>query len=73
MNDSTDTQSSSSEPTISSEITVALKRFEKLDHIVSTLQDSINLTSIRDLASRVSNLEEKVDRILHLLESRKNS
>ncbi len=43
----------------------------KLNEIVPPLQDSINLTTIKDLESRVSNLEEKVDQIFKILESRK--
>jgi hypothetical protein len=41
----------------------------KLNEIVLSLQDSVNLTTIKDLESRVSNLEEKVDQIFKILES----
>ena len=72
MNYNTDTESDSSGIDVSSENTKAIKEIQvKLNEIVPSLQDSINLTTIKDLESRVSNLEEKVDQIFKILESRK--
>jgi len=72
MNYNTDTESDSSGSDVSSENTKAIKEIQvKLNEIVPSLQDSINLTTIKDLESRVSNLEEKVDQIFKILESRK--
>ncbi|WP_458744654.1 hypothetical protein [Candidatus Nitrosocosmicus sp. T] len=72
MNYNTDTESGSSGSDVSSENTKAIKEIQvKLNEIVPSLQDSINLTTIKDLESRVSNLEEKVDQIIKILESRK--
>jgi hypothetical protein len=72
MNYNTDTEPGSSESDASSENTKAIKEIQvKLNEIVPSLQDSINLTTIKDLESRISNLEEKVDQIFKILESRK--
>ena len=72
MNYNTDTEPDSSGSDVSSENTKAIKEIQvKLNEIVPSLQDSINLTTIKDLESRVSNLEEKVDQIFKILESRK--
>ena len=62
----------SSGSTTTSENTKAIKEIqEKLKEIVPSLNDSINLTTIKDLESRLSSLEEKVDQIIKFLESRK--
>jgi V8-like Glu-specific endopeptidase len=72
MNYKTDTEPGSSGSDVLSENTKAIKEIQvKLNEIVPSLQDSINLTTIKDLESRVSNLEEKVDQIFKILESRK--
>jgi hypothetical protein len=72
MNYNTDTEPGSSRLDVSSENTKAIKEIQvKLNEIVPSLQDSVNLTTIKDLESRVSNLEEKVDQIFKILESRK--
>ena len=44
---------------------------DKLNELVPSLHNSVNLTTIKDLESRVSYLEEKVEQILKVLESRK--
>ena len=50
----------------------AIKEIERaLKNIKPSLGDSINLTTIKDVELRLSNLEEKVDQILKILESRK--
>jgi V8-like Glu-specific endopeptidase len=72
MNYNTDTEPGSSGSDVLSENTKSIKEIQvKLNEIVPSLQDSINLTTIKDLESRVSNLEEKVDQIFKILESRK--
>ena len=72
MNYTTDTEPGSSGSSVSSENTKAIKEIqEKLKEIVPSLHDSINLSTIKDLESRVSNLEEKIDQIFKILESRK--
>lgn len=72
MNNITDIKPGSSGSTTSSENTKAIKEIqEKLKEIVPSLHDSVNLTTIKDLESRVSSLEEKVDQITKILESRK--
>ena len=72
MNYVTDTDPGSSGSAISSENTKAIKEIqEKLKEIVPSIHDSVNLTTIKDLESRMSNLEEKLDQILKILESRK--
>ena len=72
MNYTTDTEPGSSGSAVSSENTKAIKEIqEKLKEIVPSLHDSINLSTIKDLESRVSNLEEKIDQIFKILESRK--
>ena len=51
---------------------IAIKEIQdKLNELLPSLHNSINLTTIKDLESRVSNLEENVDQILKILESRK--
>ena len=40
---------------------------EKLNELVPSLNNSINLTTIKDLESRVSDLEEKVEQILKIV------
>jgi hypothetical protein len=75
MNNVTDTDSGSPElPVLSKEVEnnkVIKEIQEKLNELVPSLNNSINLTTIKDLESRVSNLEEKVEQILKVLESRK--
>ncbi len=72
MNYNNETESGPSGSDASAENTKAIKEIQvKLNEIVPSLQDSINLTTIKDLESRVSNLEEKVDKIFKILESRK--
>jgi hypothetical protein len=72
MNYNTETESGPSGSDASSENAKAIREIQvKLNEIVPSLQDSINLTTIKDLESRVSNLEEKVDQIFKILESRK--
>ena len=72
MNNITYTEPGSSGSTTSTENTKAIKEIqEKLKEIVPSLHDSVNLTTIKDLESRVSSLEEKVDQIIKILESRK--
>ena len=72
MNNITDPEPDSSGSTTTSENTKAIKEIqEKLKEIVPSLHDSVNLTTIKDLESRVSSLEEKVDQIIKILESRK--
>lgn len=57
---------------IASENNKAIKEIQgKLKELVPSLHNSINLTTIKDLESRVSNLEQKVDQIIKILESRK--
>ena len=72
MNYVSDIDSDSSGPAITSENNKAIKEIQdKLKELVPSLHNSINLTTIKDLESRISNLEQKVDQILKTLESRK--
>ncbi|HKR73649.1 MAG TPA: hypothetical protein VJR94_06015 [Candidatus Nitrosocosmicus sp.] len=72
MNYVSDTDSESSGLKIASENNKAIKEIQdKLKELVPSLDNSINLTTIKDLESRISNLEQKVDQILKILESRK--
>lgn len=75
MNYVTDTDPSSSGSPVSNkeaENNKAIKEIQdKLNELMPSLHNSINLTTIKDLESRVSNLEEKVEQILKVLESRK--
>ena len=67
-----DTKADSSGLEMTSENNKAIKEIQdKLKELVPSLQNSINLTTIKDLESRISNLEQKVDQILKILESRK--
>ena len=71
MNYDSDTDSGSA---IASENNKAIKEIQdKLKELVPSLHNSINLTTIKDLESRVSNLEQKVDQIVKILESRNNN
>ena len=71
MKSSSDTESGSSGSATTSENTKAIKEIQKkLNEIVPSLHDSVNLNTIKDLESRMSNLEEKVDQIFKDLESR---
>ena len=72
MNYVSDTKADSSGLEMTSENNKAIKEIQdKLKELVPSLQNSINLTTIKDLESRISNLEQKVDQILKILESRK--
>ena len=75
MNYITDTDPSSSGLPVSNkeaENNKAIKEIQdKLNELVPSLHNSVNLTTIKDLESRVSYLEEKVEQILKVLESRK--
>lgn len=72
MNYVSDTDSESSGLKIASENNKAIKEIQdKLKELVPSLDNSINLTTIKDLESRISNLEQKVDQIIKILESRK--
>ena len=72
MDYNTNTESGSSGSAATSENTKAIKEIqEKLNEIIPSLHDSVNLNTIKDLESRMSNLEEKVDQIFKILESRK--
>ena len=72
MNYISDTKADSSGLEMTSENNKAIKEIQdKLKELVPSLQNSINLTTIKDLESRISNLEQKVDQILKILESRK--
>lgn len=72
MNYVSDADSESSGLKIASENNKAIKEIQdKLKELVPSLDNSINLTTIKDLESRISNLEQKVDQILKILESRK--
>ena len=72
MNYISDTKADSSGLEMTSENNKAIKEIQdKLKELVPSLQNSINLTTIKDLESRISNLEQKVDQILKTLESRK--
>lgn len=75
MNYVTDTDPGSSGSPVSNkeaENNKAIKEIQdKLNELMPSLHNSINLTTIKDLESRVSNLEEKVEQILKVLESRK--
>ena len=75
MNYVTDTDPGSSGSPVSNkeaENNKAIKEIQdKLNELMPSLHNSINLTTIKDLESRLSNLEEKVEQILKVLESRK--
>ena len=75
MNYITDTDPGSSGLPVSNkeaENNKAIKEIQdKLNELVPSLHNSVNLTTIKDLESRVSYLEEKVEQILKVLESRK--
>ena len=75
MNSVTDKDPDSSESPVfnnETENNIDIKEIQdKLTELLPSLHNSINLTTIKDLELRVSNLEEKVDQILKILESRK--
>jgi V8-like Glu-specific endopeptidase len=74
MDYNNNTESGSSGSAITSENTKDIKEIqEKLNEIIPSLHDSVNLNTIKDLESRMSNLEEKVDQIFKILESRKTN
>ena len=76
MNYSTDTEPGSSESSVlSKEVgnNKAIKEIQdKLNELAPSLHNQINLTTIKDLELRVSELEEKVEKILNILESKKD-
>ena len=76
MNYSTDTEpgyTGSSVLNSEGENKKAIKEIQdKLNELAPSMHNSINLTTIKDLELRVSELEEKVEKILNNLESKKN-
>ncbi len=76
MNYITDAESGSSGSAVHNnevENKKAIKEIQdKLNELAPSLHNSINLTTIKDLEVRVSNLEEKVEKILKILESKKD-
>jgi cystathionine beta-lyase/cystathionine gamma-synthase len=75
MNNLADTQTGSSDSSVLNnevENKKAIKEIqEKLNELMPSLNNSVNLTTIKDLELRVSNLEENVEKILKILESKK--
>jgi cystathionine beta-lyase/cystathionine gamma-synthase len=75
MNNLADTQTGSSDSSVLNnevENKKAIQEIqEKLNEIMPSLNNSVNLTTIKDLELRVSNLEENVEKILKILESKK--
>ena len=76
MNYHTDTESGSSGSSVLNnevENKKAIKEIQdKLHELAPSLHNSINLTTIKDFELRVSELEEKVEKILNILESKKD-
>ena len=76
MNYRTDTEPSSSGSSVLNnevENKKAIKEIQdKLNELAPSLHNSVNLTTIKDLELRVSELEEKVEKILNILESKKD-
>ena len=76
MNYSTDTEPGSSGSSVLNnevENKKAIKEIQdKLNELAPSLNNSINLATIKDLELRVSELEEKVEKILNILESKKD-
>ena len=75
MNYRTDTESGSSGSSVLNnevENKKVIKEIQdKLNELAPQLHNSINLTTIKDLELRVSELEEKVEKIINILESKK--
>lgn len=76
MNYRTDTEPGSSGSSVLNnevENKKAIKEIQdKLNELAPSLHNSVNLTTIKDLELRVSELEEKVEKILNILESKKD-
>ena len=76
MNYSTDTEPGSSGSSVLNnevENKKAIKEIQdKLNELAPSLNNSVNLTTIKDLELRVSELEGKVEKILNILESKKD-
>ena len=76
MNYHTDTESGSSGSSVLNNEVENKKAIteiqDKLNELAPQLHNSINLTTIKDLELRVSELEEKVEKILNILESKKD-
>jgi len=76
MNYRTDTEPGSSGSSVLNnevENKKAIKEIQdKLNELAPSLHNSVNLTTIKDLEVRVSALEEKVEKILNILESKKD-
>ena len=76
MNYHTDTESGSSGSSVLNnevENKKAIKEIQdKLNELAPSLHNLVNLTTIKDLELRVSELEEKVEKILNILESKKD-
>ena len=76
MNYRTDTEPGSSGSSVLNnevENKKAIKEIQdKLNELAPSLHNLVNLTTIKDLELRVSELEEKVEKILNILESKKD-
>jgi len=76
MNYRTDTEHGSSGSSVLNnevENKKAIKEIQdKLNELAPSLHNLVNLTTIKDLELRVSELEEKVEKILNILESKKD-
>ena len=76
MNYHTDTESGSSGSSVLNdevENKKAIKEIQdKLNELAPSLHNSVNLTTIQDLELRVSDVEGKVEKILSILESKKD-
>ena len=76
MNYRTDTEpGSSGSKVLNNEVEnkKAIKEIQdKLNELAPSLHNLVNLTTIKDLELRVSELEEKVEKILNILESKKD-
>ena len=76
MNYRTDTEPGSSGSSVLNnevENKKAIKEIQdKLNELAPSLHNLVNLTTIKDLELRVSELEGKVEKILNILESKKD-
>ena len=76
MNYRTDTEPGSSGSSVLNnevENKKAIKEIQdKLNELAPSLHNLVNLTTIKDLELRVSDVEEKVEKILSILESKKD-
>ena len=76
MNYHTDTESGSSGSSVLNNEVENKKAIneiqDKLHELTPSLHNSINLTTIKDLELRVSDVEGKVEKILSILESKKD-